>query len=143
MLGPVDYVVIGFRGNNFDGSIVKELQTAVKNNLIRVIDLLFIMRDKQGDVVEGEYEDQSPELRASFGEFDYDPDMPILSESDIAKIGSQMENDTAAGVLVIEHVWAKDLKKALMDAGGFLVADGRIHPGAVESAMDDLHVAVA
>lgn len=138
MLGPIDYVVIGFRGSNFDGGILEALQKAVKQKVIRVVDLLFIMKDENGIVIEGEYEDQTPELRETFGDFDYEPDMPLLSESDIEKIGGAMENDTAAGVLVIEHLWAKDLKAALMKADGFLIADGRIHPEAVEAAVEDL-----
>ena len=29
MLGPIDYVVVGFKGNNFDGTILEELGKAV------------------------------------------------------------------------------------------------------------------
>lgn len=25
MLGPIDYIVVGFKGNQFDGSIISEL----------------------------------------------------------------------------------------------------------------------
>jgi hypothetical protein len=143
MMGPVDYVVLGFKGNNFDGSIMEELTTAAKKNIIRVLDLLFIMKDKDGNIVEAEYEDQSEELRDTFGDFQREEDMPLLSEADIEKIGSQMQNDTAAGVLVVEHLWAKGLKKAIGDAGGFLIDDGRIHPEAVEAAMKELQLSAA
>ena len=138
MLGPVDYVILGFEGNSFDGSILEELSKAVKSDIIRVIDLVFIIKDSDGNVIEGEYEDQSQELKKTFGDFEYDEDMPLMTDSDIAKIGEQMKNDTAAGVLVIEHLWAKGLKQAIADAGGFLIADGRIHPEVVEAAMEDL-----
>jgi hypothetical protein len=138
MLGPVDYVVLGFKGNNFDGSIMKELSAAVKSNIIRVLDLVFIMKDKDGKVIEGEYEDQSEDLKKTFGDFKRADDTPILSDNDVDKIAQQMKNDTAAGVLVVEHLWAKGLKQALLDAGGFLVADGRVHPEAIEAAMNEL-----
>jgi hypothetical protein len=138
MLGPVDYVVLGFEGNNFDGSILKELTKAVNQGIVRVIDLLFIMKDSDGTVTEAELEDQSDELKATFGDFKREEDMPLLSDSDVEKLGDEMDNDTAAGVLVVEHLWAKGLKKALIDAGGFLIADGRIHSDAVEAAMIDL-----
>src|ERR1043166_9380266 len=121
MLGPIDYVVVGFKGNNFDGSILKALSEAMNKNIIRVIDLVFIMKDKDGTVVDGEYEDQSKDLQATFGTCNKEEDMPLLSESDIQKVGKEMDNDTAAGVLVFEHLWAKDLKKGIMDAGGFLI----------------------
>ncbi len=138
MMGPVDYIVVGFKGNSFDGSILDALTKAMKHDIIRVIDLVFIMKDEKGDILEAEYEDQSEELRATFGEFMREDDMPLLSEGDVEKIGKQMEKDTAAGVLVIEHLWAKGLKQSLMDAGGFLIADGRVHPEAVEAAMADM-----
>jgi hypothetical protein len=143
MIGPVDYVVLGFKGNNFDGSIMEELTSAVKKNIIRVLDLVFIMKDKDGTIAETEYIDQSEDLKATFGDFQLEDDTPLLTDSDIEKIGSEMENDTAAGILVVEHLWAKGLKKAIGDAGGFLIDDGRIHPEAVEAAIKELELTAA
>lgn len=138
MLGPVDYVVVGFKGNNFDGSILDELTKAAKNKTIRIIDLLFVMKDKDGEVIEGEFSQQSDELKKTFGELEFNDDMPLLTVEDVEKIGKKMENDTAAGILVIEHLWAKGLKKALIDAGGFLIDDGRIHDDKLLAALEDI-----
>jgi hypothetical protein len=138
MLGPIDYVVVGFKGNNFDGSVVSELSNAVRQGIIRVIDLVFIMKDENDNVLAGEYEDQPAEIKDVFDDIEYKGEMPLFTESDIAKVAQNMPNDTAAGVLVIEHLWAKGLKKALIDAGGTLIADGRIHPDAVAAAVEDL-----
>lgn len=145
MLGPIDYVVIGFRGNAFDGSVLRELSKAVDQGIIRVIDLLFIVKDEDGTIIEGEFEDQSKDVQDMLAAIGYKEQdgMPLLTDSDISKIGEQMDNDTAAGVLVIEHIWAKGLKQALIDAGGFLVADGRIHPEAIEEAIQELETANA
>lgn len=143
MLGPIDYVAIGFSENAFDGSILRELSKAADAGIIRVIDILFIMKDSDGTVVEGEYEDQSEDIQELMRGINYreEEGIPLLTEDDITKIGEQMPKDTAAGVLVIEHLWAKGLKKALIDAGGFLIADGRIHPEAVAAALEELEVA--
>lgn len=138
MVGPVDYVVLGFKGNRFDGSILKELTKAAENKIIRIIDLVFVMKDAEGTVLEAEFEDQSEEFKETFGNFARAEDLPVLSETDVEKIGQQMDKDTAAGVLVIEHLWAKDLKQAISDAGGFLIADGRVHPEAMETAIAEL-----
>jgi hypothetical protein len=141
MMGPVDYVVIGFKGSNFDGKILDKVVDATQKNIIRVLDLVFIIKDEFGSITEGEYVDQSDELKETFGDFSLDDDTPLLSDEDITKIGAQMENDTAAGVLVIEHLWARELKQAIADKGGFLIADGRIHPEAAEAAMKELQTA--
>jgi hypothetical protein len=142
MLGPIDYVVLGFDGNNFDGSIMKELGKAAENDTIRVLDIVFVMKDKEGNIIEGEYEDQSLDLQESFGSFKVEPDMPLLTEHDIAKIGEQLKPDTSAGVLIIEHLWARNLKRAIIDAGGFLIDNGRIHPEAAEAAVNELQQTV-
>lgn len=141
MMGPVDYVVLGFEGNKFTGGILDELTKAVKSNVIRVLDILFIMKDKDGNVMEAEYEDQSEDMKKTFGAFTFSDDTPMLSESDVAKLGDMMDNNTAAGVLVIEHEWAKGLKTAIKDAGGFLIDDGRIHPDKVQEAVKELETA--
>jgi hypothetical protein len=138
MLGPIDYVIIGFEGNNFNGSILDELGKATASDIIRVIDLLFIIKDKDGTIHETEYEDQSPEFQSMFSDFQRPDDLPLLSDSDILKIGQQMDSNTAAGVLVVEHLWAKGLKQAIIDAGGYLIADGRVHAEVVETAMTEL-----
>src|SRR5437899_1052236 len=128
MLGPIDYVAIGFVGNNFNGSILTELSKAVDSKAIRVVDLLFIMKDEDGNVAATEIEDQSEELQKVFGTLGVEKEMPLLAEQDIEKIGDSMDENTSAGVLVIEHLWAKGLKSALLSAGGILLSEGRIHP---------------
>ena len=38
MLGPIDYIAVGFKGNNFNGSILEELVKAVDSGAVRVVD---------------------------------------------------------------------------------------------------------
>jgi len=138
MLGPIDYVVVGFEGNNFDGSILAELEKAVDSGAIRVVDLLFVIKDAEGNVAGAELENQSEERQAAAKAFRFESDTPLLTEEDMIKIAKDMDNDTAAGVLVIEHLWAKGLKKALIKAGGVLIAEGRIHSDKVDAAVAEL-----
>lgn len=138
MLGPIDYVAIGFVGGDFDGSILTELSKAVDSGAIRVVDLLFVMKDADGEVLMGEAEDQADDLKEVVKIFDLDNGDPLLSEDDIAKLGDSMENDTAIAVLVIEHLWAKGIKKAIIDKGGFVLDEGRIRPELAEQALEDI-----
>jgi len=138
MLGPIDYIVVGFKGNNFNGSVLSELTKAVKGGAIRVVDLIFVIKDEDGNFAIAEIEDQDEELRKVVEPFDLDNGLQLLSESDIEKIATKMDNDTSAGVLVIEQLWAKGLKKALIDVGAILLDEGRIHPETVKAAVEDL-----
>ena len=131
MLGPIDYIAVGFEGNNFDGSVLSELVKAVDSGAIRVVDLFFVLKDKDGNVEMAEIEDQHEELKEVAKLIGHDGDLPLMSEEDVNKLGSKMDNNTSAGVLVIEQLWAKGLKKALLDKGAILLDEGRIHPDVV------------
>jgi hypothetical protein len=103
MLGPIDYIVVGFVGNNFDGSIMEELNKASYEGVIRVVDLMFIRKDANGDIALGEYQDQPRELSMFFEQLGVTAETPIFTEEDALKVAEDMDNDTAAGVLLIEH----------------------------------------
>jgi hypothetical protein len=138
MLGPIDYIAVGFEGNNFDGSVLSELVKAADNGTIRVVDLLFVLKDKDGNVQMAEIEDQHDELKEVAKLIGHEGDLPLMSEEDVNKLGSKMKDDTSAGVLVIEQLWAKGLKKALLDKGAILLDEGRIHPDVVSAAVEEL-----
>ena len=44
-LGPLEYLVVGFQGNNFDGSIATEIEKVVSKGIISLVDVVFIARD--------------------------------------------------------------------------------------------------
>jgi hypothetical protein len=138
MLGPIDYIVVGIKGNNFDGSVLHEIGKAADKGVIRVVDLLFIIKDKEGNIDFAEVSDQSDDLKELSEMLGHKDDMPMLTEDDVAKIGAQMPDDMTAGVLVIEQLWAKGLKKALMDKDAVLLAEGRIHADKVDAVVEDL-----
>ena len=41
-LGPLEYTVIGFEGNRFDGSIADEIRRVVESGIIAVVDAVFV-----------------------------------------------------------------------------------------------------
>ena len=138
MLGPIDYIAVGFKGNNFDGSILSELEKAVKSGAIRVVDLLFVIKDSDGEVTMAEIEDQHKELQDVAKAIGHEGDMPLLTEDDVQKLGKSLDKDTSAGILVIEQLWAKGLKKALLKNHAILLDEGRIHPDIVEAAVKEV-----
>ena len=50
-IGPVEYIIVGFPGNKFNGEIAPELVALVESGTIRILDLIFIGKDADGSVV--------------------------------------------------------------------------------------------
>jgi hypothetical protein len=131
MRGPIDYIIVGFEGNKFEGNILKEIGSAIESGVIDLIALAIIRKDSHGIVKTLNLENLGDEFIINFTQ-KYPTDNKLLSEEDVSEVGSVLEKDTSAGLLIIEQLWAKPLKKALLDANGVLVAEGRIHPEAEE-----------
>ncbi len=135
MRGPIDYIIVGFQGNKFDGSVLKALGDAIEKGIIALVDLSLITKDESGQVSTVNIADLGDTLAVDFAK-KYKPAESSIAKDDIDEMADLLENNTASGMLVIEHIWAIPLKKALIDAGGVLVADGRIHPDAAVEIND-------
>lgn len=129
MRGPIDYIIVGFEGNNFNGSILRAIGDAVDKGIIGLVALAVITKDADGTVQTLDIASLGDAYIVEFTE-KYPTDSGVVTEDDIVEIADLLENNTAAGLLVIEQLWAKPLKKAIIEANGVLVAEGRIHPDA-------------
>jgi uncharacterized membrane protein len=129
MHGPIDYIIVGFTGNNFKGDIMHELDTAIQNNTIAVLDMAVITKDAEGEVSSLELMASDDPVMRDLAKFHTNTDH-LIDTDDIVEVGEVLEPSTSAGLLIIEHLWAKGLKQALIDAKGTLLAEGRIHPEA-------------
>jgi hypothetical protein len=134
-LGPVQYIVVGFPGNKFKGEIIPELGSLVKAGLIRVMDLAFVMKDADGNILCMELEDLNEDDAAPFAAFEKQIG-DLLNEEDLIIAAEALEPDSSAAVLVWENLWAKKFAQTLRDAGGVLVAWDRIPYEVVQAAMD-------
>ena len=131
MRGPIDYIVVGVEGNNFDGSILSALTDAIDKGIIRLVDFAIVMRDEEDNVTKVSVADTGNELVMGFAE-QYMPQEKLINDDDVEEVADLIEKNCAAGLLVIEQLWAKPLKEALINANGVLLAEGRIHPEAAE-----------
>lgn len=128
MRGPIDYIIVGFDQLNFNDKILEELRSQEDKGTIKVLALALVAKDSAGTVTTVDAtsigDDAVVEYTQSL------PGSDLVDEDDIAEVGEILENDTAAGLLIVEHLWAKGLKQAIIDANGTLLAEGRIHPEA-------------
>jgi hypothetical protein len=129
MRGPIDYIIVGFDGNKFDGSILKAIADASEKGIISVLALSVISKDADNNVSTLDIANIGDEYVAEFSEVHISKDTPVTQE-DIDEVGDLVEPSTTAGLLVVEQLWAKPLKEALINANGTLIAEGRIHPDA-------------
>lgn len=130
MHGPIDYIIVGFEGNKFNGSILEAIAEAIDKGIISLVALALIVKDKDGIVKKVNIESLGDEYAVEFIE-KYKGDSELISGDDIDEMADLLEKDTAAGLLVVEQLWAIPLKRAIIEANGVLVAEGRIHPDAV------------
>ena len=135
MRGPIDYVIVGFEGNKFDGSILKALGDAIDSGVVRLIALSLVVKDESGHVDTISIGDAGDDYLVEFSE-KYASDPSDVDQDDIDEIADILTPNTAAGFLVIEQLWAKPLKEAILKADGVLIAEGRIHPDAAEELSD-------
>ena len=133
-LGPVEILVVQFAGNEVKGDIVPAIKELVENGTIRVIDILFITKDQDGNVTMREINDLD---YASFAAFN-----PIVSEvdglvsgDDIQQLAATLNNNSSAGVMLFENTWATRMRDAIVDAQGKVVLIDRIPQAVIEQAL--------
>ena len=141
-LGPLEYTVIGFEGNRFNGEIAKELEKVVEKRIIRLVDLVFITKDIDGNVAAAELDARDDPRFAGFAPMVGDL-MGLFTEEDMAAIGESMPVNTSALAVLFEHRWAEHLKDAVSAAGGFMVSRETVAPEVLEIINAELQAAAA
>ena len=134
-LGPVDYLVVEFPAgvSHFTGEMAQELAKLVDDGTIRILDLLVLAKDADGNIEALEIEDleEVDELRTAETQL-----ADLLAADDVADLAAAMEPGTTAGVLVWENAWAAPFASAARRAGGQLIADGRIPIQAILASLE-------
>jgi hypothetical protein len=134
-IGPVSCAVFGFPGSNFKGAIAPALADLVDKGTIRVLDLVFAMKDEQGDVAVVELQDLDAEQKAFWAGITDDPS-GLLTEEDVDAIADALEPGDAAAMLIWEDVWAGPFAQAVRDADGELIMLERIPYDLVVAALE-------
>jgi len=139
-LGPLEYTVIGFEGNRFNGEIAKEIEKVVEKRIIRLVDVVFITKDIDGDATVIELDNKDDPRFAGFAPLLQDF-MGLLTPEDVAQIGEGLPTNTSALVMLFEHRWAEHVKDAIAGAGGFLISRNTIPPEVLELVNAELEAA--
>jgi hypothetical protein len=137
-LGPIELLVIGFPGSDFNGGILPALKDVVERDIVSIVDGLLVTKDVDGDVAYVEIEDAGAnEDVAALAEL-VDNANGLLSAEDVEDIAVALAPGDSAAFLVFEHTWAKPFRDAIVASGGVLVANVRIPGMVVDEVLADL-----
>ena len=133
--GPVEYVVISFPENRFTGEIAPELANLVASGTIRILDLVFVMKDADGVITSFEYDEI--DVGSAYAELDAEVD-GVMSDEDVLIAAEVLAPNSSALLIVWEDLWAAPLVGAILRAGGELVAGERIPREVVDAAFEGI-----
>jgi hypothetical protein len=137
IFGPIDFIALEFPGNRFKGEILPDLFELVDKEIIRILDLVIVAKDQDGQVsvrelreLDSAHIEMLNPLKAEVSQ--------MVTQADIDMIAGKLADNSTAGILLIENLWAKKTKQAMMDANGRLVMFERIPDDVVEAALADI-----
>jgi hypothetical protein len=133
-IGPVDVIIIGFPGNKFSGAIAPALMELVEARTIRVLDLLFVMKDADGAVATITIEDLDPEVGAAFASVEV-LEAGDLGPEDAEEVADDLEPNSSALLIAFENSWAAKFAQACLDADGYVIDQVRIPVDVVQSVV--------
>jgi len=149
--GPVQLLVLEFDHPKFKGEIMPELDRLKEAGIIRLIDLLVVMKQDDGEIVAVQTSDlttdEAQELGSMIGALiglgmgseeaveagaelgaAGAADGHLIDDDDVWYIADAIPVGSAAALALIEHRWAIPLRDKIVQAGGLTLADEWIHP---------------
>lgn len=152
-IGPVQLFLIGLDNDKLKGQMIRALHNASAKGNIRVLDALAIQKTMDGAVISLGGSDLTPDQRQEYGAIvgglmgfgvtGTDEGLEAgaelgaerfanrnfgLSGADIQSIAYDVPPGTTALMVLIEHLWAIELKDAVQQAGGIVLAQGMVRP---------------
>jgi hypothetical protein len=134
-VGPTSVLAIEFTGGNFKGEILSALVDLVRAGTVRVIDAVAVKKDGAGKITAQEINQLAANDLHIFDPLQAEI-TGLLSNQDIDDIGAMLDNNTASGLLVLEHVWADNLAQAIVNANGKVVLNRLLMPDVVQENLE-------
>jgi uncharacterized membrane protein len=147
VVGPVQLLVVGFEQPDFKGDVLAHLRSLREHDLVRVIDILLVHKDADGELQTRQISDLSEREAQELGALaaaliglgaaaggDDEGAARLwsaedgLTEDDLVDVLGEIPPDTAVAIALLEHRWAIPLRDAIIAAGGFPILDTWVHP---------------
>jgi uncharacterized membrane protein len=127
--GPVELYLVGYEGERPDPLVVGALAELLEGGLVRLLDVVLISKDDDGEVTIVEIEDENfggIELAAA----------GIAAEDDIAELAELIEPGTSAALVALELLYARRLAERLATTGATVLSTERIPAPVVNALLD-------
>jgi Family of unknown function (DUF6325) len=123
--GPIDFLALEFKTDQLRGEVMPELLDLVQKEIVKVIDLVVILKDQDGQYQTLEMEELDPDILAIFDPLDIEVS-GIIQVEDIEVIAEAMEPNTTAALLLFENLWAIKFGEAVVRSSGRMLMFDRI-----------------
>jgi hypothetical protein len=135
--GPVDFLVLEFRGDKMTGEAAEALLDLVSQGIVRIWDLLVIRKEADGTFSGIDINDLSADDIGGFAAF-AGARSGLLGDDDLAEAANAIEPGTAAAVILYENTWAIPFIAAAIKVDAHVVASQRLPADLVMAALDSL-----
>jgi hypothetical protein len=129
-IAPLEYVVIRVQDDQFRRDILPALTRMQQAGSVRVVDLLFVAKDELGTVVTSEVRELDGDDLQPFSQLVGDL-QGLLTADDIATLTEDLPVTASAAIVLLEHLWVQELRKAVAQAGAMLSTAGLVSPDAL------------
>jgi Family of unknown function (DUF6325) len=130
----VEYLIVVMPDVDSLAGLVPALARMARSGLIRILDLVALMKDSDGAIEVLEFE----AVRSLAALADVDGQVGrLLSDNDLAMASVALRPGTAGVICVTEDRWAEPLSAAARRAGGQIVAGERVPSSRVEAILAD------
>jgi hypothetical protein len=140
-IGPVDIVLFGYPSDApMTGEAIPLLLDLVERQIIRVLDVLFVVKNADGTFSGFEAQDLEADHIGDFKEFE-GASTGILGDDDVKMAADAIEPGTVAVAIVYENRWAAPFAAAVRRNGGQLIDFQRIPAQDFMDALDAVEAA--
>ena len=123
--GPIDFIALELETEQLKGEAISALLELVEKKIIRLVDLVVVVKDEDGSYEALEMQELAPDLIAVLDPLEVEVSGMVQME-DIEMIADALENNKTAAILLVENLWAIKFAEAVTKASGRLIMYDRI-----------------
>lgn len=116
-IGPLEYVVIAIRSDQFMREVLPALAAIQAQGAMRVVDLVFVEKDEDGVVIAREIDQPPDQWPSDYASLAIDLS-GLLTVNVIGRLAQPVPPGSTAVIALFEHTWTNTLRAAIDRAGG-------------------------